>query len=150
MVKNTTKRKTSVPETTEIVTPTEKKFDVFTFINDISKGKKGLFSEETEDKYDAYIVNKAFSLTPDTILYANDMNLHYNLPKLLQHDYLINSIRPRSRYEKWPKREKSSELDAIKEYYKYNDAKARSALSILSKGQIAIIQEKLEKGGITK
>jgi hypothetical protein len=78
------------------------------------------------------------------------MNLYYNLPKVLQHDYLINSIRPRSRYEKWPKAEKSSDIDAIKEYYKYSDAKARSALSILSKGQLAIIKEKLEKGGITK
>jgi len=149
MVKNTTKQKTSPQPKTEEA-PVEKKFDVFTFVGDISKGKKYLFSEETADKYDAYIVNKAFSLTADTILYANDMNLHYNLPKLLQHDYLINSIRPRSRYEKWPKAEKSSDIDAIKEYYKYSDAKARSALSILSKGQLAIIKEKLEKGGITK
>jgi hypothetical protein len=149
MVKNTTKQKTS-PQPKIEEAPVEKKFDVFTFVGDISKGKKYLFSEETADKYDAYIVNKAFSLTADTILYANDMNLHYNLPKLLQHDYLINSIRPRSRYEKWPKAEKSSDIDAIKEYYKYSDAKARSALSILSKGQLAIIKEKLEKGGITK
>jgi hypothetical protein len=149
MVKNTTKRKTS-PQPTTDEAPVEKKFDVFTFVGDISKGKKGLFSEETADKYEAYIINKAFSLTADTILYANDMNLYYNLPKILQHDYLINSIRPRSRYEKWPKAEKSSDIDAIKEYYKYNDAKARSALSILSKGQLAIIKEKLEKGGITK
>jgi len=149
MVKNTTKQKTS-PQPKIEEAPVEKKFDVFTFVGDISKGKKYLFSEETADKYDAYIVNKAFSLTADTILYANDMNFHYNLPKLLQHDYLINSIRPRSRYEKWPKAEKSSDIDAIKEYYKYSDAKARSALSILSKGQLAIIKEKLEKGGITK
>ena len=149
MVKNTTKQKTS-PQPKIEEAPVEKKFDVFTFVGDISKGKKNLFSEETADKYDAYIINKAFSLTADTILYANDMNLYYNLPKVLQHDYLINSIRPRSRYEKWPKAEKSSDIDAIKEYYKYSDAKARSALSILSKGQLAIIKEKLEKGGITK
>jgi hypothetical protein len=149
MAKNTTKQKTSSHPKIEEV-PVEKKFDVFTFVGDISKGKKNLFSEETADKYDAYIINKAFSLTADTILYANDMNLYYNLPKVLQHDYLINSIRPRSRYEKWPKAEKSSDIDAIKEYYKYSDAKARSALSILSKGQLAIIKEKLEKGGITK
>jgi len=149
MAKNTTKQKTSSQPKIEEV-PAEKKFDVFTFVGDISKGKKNLFSEETADKYDAYIINKAFSLTADTILYANDMNLYYNLPKVLQHDYLINSIRPRSRYEKWPKAEKSSDIDAIKEYYKYSDAKARSALSILSKGQLAIIKEKLEKGGITK
>jgi hypothetical protein len=149
MVKNTTKQKTS-PQPKIEEAPVEKKFDVFTFVGDISKGKKNLFSEETADKYDAYIINKAFSLTADTILYANDMNLYYNLPKVLQHDYLINSIRPRSRYEKWPKAEKSSDIDAIKEYYKYSDAKARSALSILSKGQLAIIKEKLEKGGIAK
>lgn len=149
MVKNTTKQKTSPQQKTEVVKE-EKPFDVFTFVGDISKGKKNLFTEETADKYDAYIINKAFSLTADTILYANDMNLHYNLPKILQHDYLINSIRPRSRYEKWPRADKSSDLAAVKEYYKYNDAKARTALSLLSQGQLAIIKEKLEKGGITK
>ena len=149
MVKNTTKQKTS-PQPKIEEAPVEKKFDVFTFVGDISKGKKYLFTEETEDNYDAYIINKAFSLTADTILYANDMNLHYNLPKKLQHDYLINSIRPRSRYEKWPKVEKSSDIDAVKEYYNYSREKAVIALSILSKGQLAIIKEKLEKGGITK
>jgi hypothetical protein len=66
MVKNTTKQKTSQQPKTEVIKE-EKPFDVFTFVGDISKGKKYLFTEETADKYDAYIVNKAFSLTADSL-----------------------------------------------------------------------------------
>lgn len=149
MVKSTTKSKKSKPETNDEVQP-EPKFDLFTFINDISFGKKNLFNEETEPKYEPYMVNKALSLSVDSVIDANDMNLYYDLPKRMQHDYLINSIRPRKRFEKWPKADKNDDIAVIKEYYKYNDAKARSALSILGKKQIAIIKEKLEKGGLTK
>lgn len=149
MVKSTTKSKKSKPETNDEVQP-EPKFDLFTFINDISFGKKYLFNEETEPKYEPYMVNKALSLSVDSVIDANDMNLYYDLPKRMQHDYLINSIRPRKRFEKWPKADKNDDIAVIKEYYKYNDAKARSALSILGKKQIAIIKEKLEKGGLTK
>lgn len=152
MVKSTTKTKKSTPSvksTTEDQVQ-EPKFDLFTFVNDISFGKKNLFNDETESKYEPFMVNKALSLSVDSVIDANDMNLYYDLPKRMQHDYLINSIRPRKRFEKWPKPDKSDDIAAIKEYYKYSDAKARSALSILGKKQIAIIKEKLEKGGLTK
>lgn len=150
MVKNTTKTKKSRSSETETTEAQERPFDLFTFVNDISFTKHGLFNEETESKYEPYMINKAFSLSVDCVLYVNELNLYYDLPKVMQHDYLINSIRSRKRFEKWPKAEKNDDLQAIKEYYKYSDSKARSALSILDKKQIAIIKEKLEKGGITK
>lgn len=128
---------------------------MWSFVKSISQTKKKIeLTEETTKAYDAYNINKAFSLYPDTILYANEMNMNYHLPKNLQYDYLINSIRSKNRYAEWVKKEKKSQfntdIDAIKEYYKYSDSKARTALSILSKQQIAIIKEKLEKGGIVK
>jgi hypothetical protein len=135
--------------TSEETTP---KFDMWSFVNDISKGKKYLFSEETQKAYDAYNINKAFSLYPDTFLHASEMNRCYNLPLKLQHDYLINSIRPKSRYAKWVKYDKKSEkhknILAIQEYFGYSHQKASVALSILTDNQIAIIKQKLEKGGI--
>lgn len=150
MVKNTTKTKKSQSAEKETTEQEERPFDLFTFVNDISFSKQGLFNEETQDKYEPYMINKAFSLSVDCVLYVNELNLYYDLPKVMQHDYLINSIRSRKRFEKWPKPEKNADLLAIKEYYKYSDSKARSALSILDKKQIDIIKEKLEKGGITK
>jgi mannitol-1-phosphate/altronate dehydrogenase len=72
----------------------------------------------------------------------------------LQHDFLINSIRPQKRYEKWVKQDKESDeaiaIAAIQEYYHYSLPKAQAALSILTKEQIAIIKTKIDKGGIAK
>ncbi len=141
--------KKSSESTSEETTP---KFDMWTFVNDISKGKKYLFNEETQKEYNSFNINKAFSLYIDTIYYASMMNSRYNLPKKLQHDYLINSIRPQSRYAKWVKYDdksaKHQNILAIQEYYGYSHKKAAQVLPILTKQQLAIIKQKLEKGGI--
>lgn len=133
----------------------EPKIDPWTYVDSISKNKKYIpITEETEKAYDAYIINKALSFFPDTLAYANEMNTYYFLPKNLQYDYLINSIRSKSRYAKWVKKDKDStynkDIAAVKEYYKCSESKARSALSILTKQQLAIIKQKLEKGGVAK
>jgi len=39
-------------------------------------------------------------------------------------------------------------LECVKEYYGYSNAKAKSALKILSDEQISAIKQKLNKGGI--
>lgn len=125
---------------------------MWSFVNDISKGKKYLFNEETQVHYKPFHINKAFSLYMDTFNNAYEMNIHYNLPKKLQHDYLINSIRPKSRYAKWVKYDdksaKHQNILAIQEYYGYSHKKAAQVLPILTKQQLAIIKQKLEKGGI--
>ena len=139
MEKNTTKTKKSKSTTSQTIEVQEKPFDFFRFVDDISYGKKNLFNDETQQHYNSFLIVKALSMHVDCVIDANDMNLYYDLPKDMQHDFLINSIRPRKRYGKWPKAEKNADLDAIKEYYKYNDAKARSALSILGKKEIDII-----------
>jgi hypothetical protein len=38
----------------------------------------------------------------------------------------------------------------VKEYFGYSNEKAKEALRILSDEQIALIKEKLEKGGVNK
>jgi len=137
---------------TETDTPVEKKLNVFTFIDIISTKRNYIeLDEENINEYNPFVINMAFSLSIDTLMYANEMNTHYNIPKSQHYAYLINSnIRPRNRYEKWPKKLENQNLELIKEYYKYSDAKARSVLSILGEKEIAIIKQKLEKGGITK
>ena len=155
MERVTTKTKKSSLQkqvSTENSEPVEKQINVFTFIGIISTKRNYIPLDDDNIKaYDPYLINKAFSLSLDTVLYANDMNIHYNISKFQHYDYLINSnIRPRNRYEKWPKKLENQNLELIKEYYKYSDAKARSVLSILGEKEIAIIKQKLEKGGITK
>lgn len=120
----------------------------FDFVNAINKSKEDLLREpESEKHYPAYMVNKALSYFPDTILYANEINQFHHLDSKLQFHFFLNSIRPAKRFAKWVKKQEDNDITAIMEYYGYNPQKAESALSILSSEQLTIIKQKLEKGG---
>lgn len=109
--------------------------------------KKNVLDEEND--YIPFVVNKALSFHYDCILYANEMNKLPNLDKLLQYQFLINSTRGYKRpFQKWHKKEKLEDIDAIKEYYKYSNEKAREVLSILSNVQIDEIKKQIRKGGL--
>ena len=62
-------------------------------------------------------------------------------------DFLINSLRPRKRYTPWLKAKKLENLEYVKEFYGYNNEKAKAALDILNDEQISYIKRKLNKGG---
>lgn len=124
----------------------------FDFVNAISHTKKDLMTGTENDQlveksYVPFIVNKALSYFPDTIMYANEMNVYGSLDNKLQFCYLLNSIRPQKRFAKWLKKQDSNELEIVKEYYGYSNEKATQALSLLSEKQLELIRKQLEKGG---
>jgi len=74
--------------------------------------------------------------------------MRHGLSKRLQFHFLLNSIRKRKRFGgKWTTTAKSKNLEYVKEYYGYSNAKAKVALDILDKKQLNLIKEKLDKGG---
>ena len=103
--------------------------------------------EEWEKKYPAYVVNKCLHPFPDTILLVNELNKLHHLDNKLQFDFLLNTLRPRKRYSPWMKANRVENLEYVKEYYGYNNEKARAALDILDEKQISAIKNKLYKGG---
>jgi hypothetical protein len=103
--------------------------------------------EAWEKKYPPFIVNKCVAPFPDTIMLVNEINQLPHLDKKLQFDFLINSLRPRKRYTPWLKAMKLENLEYVKEYYGYNNEKAKAALDILADEQISAIKRKLYKGG---
>jgi len=106
-----------------------------------------LLTEQDEKSYSSFMVNRALSFHRDTVLFANEMNRYTTLDNKLKYDFLINIVRASKRpYSKWHKKAKDSDLDLVKEYYGYSDAKAAEALKILSDDQIADIKEQLYKG----
>lgn len=121
----------------------------FDYINAINFTKQNLFEDPQANKdYNAWIVNKGLSYFPDTLLYANEMNRHYGIPKDWQFSFLLNSITKKKRFSKWSKKDAISEsLRLVKEYYGYSNEKAKQALSVLSDEQLAMIEQKLYKGG---
>jgi hypothetical protein len=78
---------------------------------------------------------------------ANEMNRFHHLDSKLQYHFFINIVRKRKRFSKWSKAENINNIETVKEYFGYSDSKAKQALTILSKEQIAVIQNKVFKGG---
>lgn len=124
----------------------------FDYINAINANKDIIGSsdnpEEVEKEYTPFMVNRGLSYFVDTILYANEMNSASDISNKLQFDYLRNSIKPKKRFSKWAKRLSAENINVIKEIYKYSDRRAMEVLSLLSDSQIALLKEKLKKGGV--
>jgi len=128
------------------------KTNPFDFTNSINTSKKNLMRKTDNDvlaekSYSPFLTNRALSYHNDTVAIANEMNIRHFTDKRLQYEFLLNIVRPKKRYAKWSKKEKGGDVDVVKEYFKYNDIKARQALTILTKEQIVEIRQKLEKGG---
>jgi len=128
------------------------KSNPFDYTNAITQSKKDLMrgtanDDLAEKDYNPFLTNRALSYHSDTIHFANEMNRLSDSDNLLQFDFLLNIVRPRKRFAKWAKKDNDSDLLTVKEYFNYNDSKARQALSILSPQQIATIRTTLTKGG---
>lgn len=122
---------------------------LFDIVNDISFKKQQLINDEvTEKAYQPFLINRAFSYYPDTILYAQEMNRNPQLDSRLQYDYLYSSIRKRNRFAKWEKKLENDNISIIQEYYGYSYHRALEAEKILTSDQISAIKQRLEKGGI--
>ena len=125
-------------------------YELKDYLNAINHEKKNLMDtddEMWEKKYPSFIINKCLAPFNDTIMLVNEMNFHHHLENKLQYDFLLNSLRKQNRYAPWMKASKTKNLEYVKEYFGYNNEKARSALNILNDEQIAYIKEKLNKGG---
>ena len=120
------------------------------WLNSINFSKDDLLEEDPSSikKYPPFIVNKCLSGHIDSIMFANEMNKSHFLDKDMQYKFLLNSLRKKRRFSPWLKKEKISDLDAIKKYYRYSDEKAQQTLRILTKEQIAYIKKKMDTGGM--
>lgn len=127
----------------------------FDFMNAASFSKEDLIRnsdnpEMNEKQYNAYIVNRGFANFEDTILHANEMNQRAHLFNGAQFDYYRGSLRKRKRFSKWPKADKSKDLDAIQQVYKCNRTVAKMYLKSLTKDQIKTVHDRLYTGGTAK
>ena len=120
----------------------------FDYTNSINYTKKDIMVDDIAEKgYNPFIINRALSYFPDTVLAANEMNKHSHLDNRLQFDFFINIIRKKKRFSKLFKPEIVSDLDAVKKYYGYSNQKARQVLTLLSTEQLNELKNKVAKGG---
>lgn len=110
---------------------------IFDYINAINFTKVDQIEEEGEKGYDCYMTNKSLSYFSDTVLFANEMNIHYSLPKRTQFDFLRFGVSKRKRFAKWHKAEKNDELvDKICNQENISQVKVRQMISLLTDSQI--------------
>ena len=121
-------------------------------IPSILQTKKSVIHDDIDLKdYAPFLVNRALSNHLDCVLYANEINLHSQIDKDMQYQYLLNTIRPMKRkFQPWHKSEVDKNIDCVKEYFGFSNAKAKEALRILSDEQIADIKTKTDRGGVKK
>ena len=123
----------------------------FDYLKSINATKKNIMVDDiTESEYNAFIINRGLSFFPDTVLYANEMNLNHHLDSRLQYDFLINIIKKKKRFTKWVKPQEIANLEVIKEYYGYSNEKAKSVLSLLNNEQMEELKQRIYKGGKRK
>ena len=125
-------------------------YELKNYLNAINHTKEPLMDTEDEQwerKYPPYIVNKCVAPFQDTIMLVNEINQFHHLDKKLQFDFIINNLRPRKRYTPWVKAMKLENLEYVKEFYGYDNEKAKVALDILNDEQISAIKQKMNKGG---
>ena len=120
------------------------------FLTSINNSKENLVEKEPlcEKEYIPFVVNKCLSYFPDTIFYANQINIRSGLDKKMQYDYLRLSVSKRKRFSKWFKEEKNDNIKLIQEYYGYSYRRAKEVLECLTDDNIRTIKDSLKTGGV--
>ena len=120
----------------------------FEYLGAITQTKKNIMKDDIDEKgYNAFIVNRSLSYFPDTVLFANEMNVNHHIDSRLQFDFFINIIKKRKRFSKWTKPSDIENLEVIKEYYGYSNEKAKSVYNLFSNEELLILKNKIYKGG---
>ena len=125
-------------------------YELKDYLNAINNTKEPLMDSEDETwekKYPPFVVNKCLMPFQDTILFVNEINQLPNIDKKLQFDFFLNTLRLRKRFSPWAKAKKLENLEYVKEYYGYNNEKAKAALDVLDDEQISAIKQRTYKGG---
>ena len=119
------------------------------WLNSINQTKKNLIDEDPslEKEYSPYIINRIYSGHLDAIMFSNEMNQYHFLPKKMQYDFLLNTLRTKKRFSPWLRKDTIKDLDLVKRYYGYSNEKAKQALRILTNEQLNFIRSKFETGG---
>lgn len=100
--------------------------------------------------YVPFVVNRALSHGRDTVLFANIMNMYPRLSSKMQYDFYFFAIPRKKRYNKWVKKDTSTDITIIKKYYKCSDDTAVEYTKILSPEQIKELSSRMDVGGRKK
>lgn len=121
---------------------------IFTTIRHISETRPFEYRDIVEENapYEPFMVNRAFSLSEDTVIAASLMNLSSHLDKDQQATFYIHTIRPRRRFEKWPKSLENDEINVIAKYYGMSRREASLHSRLHTQQEIDAMMDIIEEG----
>ena len=123
--------------------------DLFKDIIASINNKSGNVFSNNPDEIESYvpmIVNKNFFYDDASILYANEANKCWHMPKQMQYDFYYHALDKKKRFNKWIKPEKDENFDVIKAYFNFSDTKTKEALRILKQHDIENIKQEMYTG----
>lgn len=135
--------------------PPEEEFDQtstkvkpFEFMAAVGQTKKDIIKEDPAiaKDYVAYVVNRGFGFFPDTVLYANEMNLYPGIPGVAQYYYYMASLRKQKRFSKWHKLVKNDNQELIQTTYNVRPEVAKQYMKLLSKEDLDTLRTLSETG----
>ena len=97
--------------------------------------------------YETFLVNRAFSLSEDSVLAASIMNQRPHLDKEMQATFYIHSLRPRRRLDAWPKALVDEQDKVIAAYYGMSLREAKLHRHLHTEEQLESMRVALEGGG---
>lgn len=128
--------------------PVAEKNTIFQTINALSATRPLTYQDLIEDNlpYEPFMINRAFSLTEDTVLAAAQMNERPYLDKDVHATYYVHALRPRRRFEKWPKLLDDPDIKIIAQYYGMSPREAKLHLHLHTKEQVNVMRQALSEG----
>lgn len=139
------------------------KITPFTFITSINDGRKGKHllkdckadqsleisnPDSIEKAYVPFVVNRSLSYFKDTVIFANEMNIHHTLPNRMQYDFYRNMVTAKRRFSKWSKKANASaDIKIIQKEYGYSREKAEAVYALFDNEKINKLYKKHDKGG---
>lgn len=139
---------TGEQESVAVEEPAAKKHTIFQTINALSATRPLRYQDLVESNlpYEPFMINRAFSLSEDTVWAAAQMNERPHLDKDVHAAYYIHALRPRRRFETWPKLLDDPDAKVIAQYYGMSVREAKLHLRLHTKEQVNMMRHVLEEG----
>lgn len=120
----------------------------FDIINNVTASKENIWPDIDEKDYNSFLINRGLSYFIDTVMLANEINKHPDMPKRWQYEFYHLTIHPKKkRFAKWAKPEDDELLTLISEFYNVNIQRSASIRALLSPESINTLREATFVGG---
>lgn len=115
-------------------------FDIAKHLNT----KSEIDVDEALGDYAPWMINLIMSNHQQTVLFANEMNRHYDLSKQQQYAFYLHGVPKGSRFSKWNKKEcefSTGDIEIVCGLFDINKKMAEKYLSMMSDEQLNIIKK---------